>query len=96
MHLAFARCFLIYEQEKEHRDSIRYKIKRKGMTNRMKKVTGYVSARPLGTFYFEFYVEDNATENDIQNEIDALCEVSQWYNVEEGYSKRNVEEYYKE
>lgn len=62
----------------------------------MKKVTGYVSVRPLGTFDFEFYADDDATAKDIQDEIDALCGVSQHYDVEEGYSKRTVEEYYKE
>ena len=28
----------------------------------MKKVSGYISVRPLGCYDFEFYVDDNATE----------------------------------
>lgn len=53
----------------------------------MKKVTGYVSVRPLGCYDFEFYVEDNATDEEIQERIDTMCGVSQYYNVEEGYEE---------
>ena len=51
----------------------------------MKKVSGYCSVRPLGCYDFEFYVEDNATEEEIKNEIDKRLEYSFHYEVEEGY-----------
>ena len=50
----------------------------------MKKVSGYISVRPLGCYDFEFYVDDNATEEEIKQEVDDVCEYSMHYDVEEG------------
>lgn len=53
----------------------------------MKKVSWYISVRPLGCYDFEFYVDDNATEEEIKQEIDNMCEYSMYYDVEEGYEE---------
>lgn len=53
----------------------------------MKKVTGWISVRQLGGYNFKFYVNDNATDEDIQKIIDEVCEVSKYYDVEEGYEE---------
>ena len=36
----------------------------------MKKVSGYVSARPLGCYDFEFFVDDNTTDEEIKQNVD--------------------------
>lgn len=42
----------------------------------MKKVTGYISVRALGCYDFEFYVDDNATEDEIKQKVDDVAEMS--------------------
>ena len=32
----------------------------------MKKVSGYISVRALGTYDYEFYVDDDATDEEIE------------------------------
>lgn len=61
----------------------------------MKKITGYVSVRPLGSYDFEFYVDDNTTDEEIQRMIDDELELSQGYEVEEGYIKEQTITYRK-
>ena len=60
----------------------------------MKKVSGYVSARPLGSYDFEFFVEDSITEEEIKrmvdNEIRFSMDYSMDYKVEEGYKRRMI------
>ena len=53
----------------------------------MKKVSGYIDVRALGCYDFEFYVEDNATEEEIQKKVDEVCDYCIDYNVEEGYEE---------
>ena len=53
----------------------------------MKKVSGYVSVRALGCYDFEFYVDDNATDEEIQRKVDETMELSHHYEVEEGYEE---------
>ena len=53
----------------------------------MKKVSGYISVRPLGSYDFEFYVDDNATEEEIKQKVDDVCEYSMCYDIEEGYEE---------
>lgn len=35
----------------------------------MKKVSGYVSVRPLGCYDFEFFVDDNTTDEEIEKRL---------------------------
>ena len=51
----------------------------------MKKVTGYIDVRALGHHDFEFYVEDDATDEEIKEQVDNVCDYYIDYNVEEGY-----------
>lgn len=51
----------------------------------MKRVYGFVSCRPLGSYDYEFYVEDSATDADIREKIEDNLEMYMHYEVEEGY-----------
>lgn len=51
----------------------------------MKKVTGYIDVRALGCYNWSFYVEDDATEEEIKEKVDEICNYDIDYNVEEGY-----------
>ena len=51
----------------------------------MKKVTGCIDVRALGHYDFEFYVEDDATDEEIKKEVDRVCNYYIDYEVEEGY-----------
>lgn len=53
----------------------------------MKKVSGYVSVRALGCYDFEFYVDDNTTDEEIEAEVKKVMELSHYYSVEEGYEE---------
>ena len=48
-----------------------------------KKVSGYVSVGALGCYDFEFYVDDNASDEEIQNKVDETMQLSHHYEVEE-------------
>ena len=56
---------------------------KKGQQIIMKKVSGYVSVRALGCYDFEFYVDDNATDEEIQQKVDEYMQLSHDYSVEE-------------
>lgn len=49
------------------------------------KVTGYIDVRSLGHYDWEFYVGDNATDEDIKKKVDDICDYYIHYDVEEGY-----------
>lgn len=53
----------------------------------MKRVKGYIYVRALGEYKFEFYVDDNATEEEIKKKVDDVCNYSIWYDVDEGYEE---------
>lgn len=53
----------------------------------MKKVTGCIDVRALGHYYFEFYVDDNATDEEIKKAVDNVCNYYIDYSVEEGYEE---------
>jgi hypothetical protein len=53
----------------------------------MKKVSGYIDVRALGCYDFEFYVDDNATKEEIQKKVDEVCDYCINYDVEEGYEE---------
>ena len=61
----------------------------------MKKVSGYVSVRPLGCYDFEFFVDDNATDEEIKQKVDEVMELSHSYIVEEGYEEYTEVKYRK-
>lgn len=51
----------------------------------MKKVTGCIDVRALGHYDWTFYVEDNATDEEIKQSVEAICDYYISYDVEEGY-----------
>lgn len=53
----------------------------------MKKVTGYISTRLLGSCYFEFYVPDNTSDEEIEEMIKDRMEFYYNYDVEDGYEE---------
>lgn len=53
----------------------------------MKKVKGYISVRALGTYNYEFYVPDDATDEDIKKKVYEVEQMSHRYSVEEGYKE---------
>lgn len=53
----------------------------------MKKVKGYIDVRALGCYDFEFYVDDNATDEEIKQSVDAICNYHIDYSVEDGYEE---------
>ena len=61
----------------------------------MKKVSGYVSVRALGCYDFEFFVDDNATNEEIQEQVDKTMALSYRYDVEEGYEEYTEVKYRK-
>lgn len=62
----------------------------------MKKVSGCINVRALGCYDFEFYVEDNTTDEEIKKKVDDVCDYYVYYNVEDGYRKELQEIYIKE
>ena len=53
----------------------------------MKKVSGSIEVRALGCYNFEFYVDDNTTEDEIKKKVDEICDYSIGYTVEGGYEE---------
>jgi len=53
----------------------------------MKKVSGYINARPLGEFNFEFYVPENMTDEQIMKEIKDKYECYIHFETEDGYEE---------
>ena len=51
----------------------------------MKKVSGCINVRALGCYNFEFYVEDDMTDDEIKKEIEDECDYYIHYDVEAGY-----------
>lgn len=51
----------------------------------MKKVTGCIDVRALGHHDFEFYVEDDTTDEEIKKQVDKVCDYYIDYKVEAGY-----------
>lgn len=53
----------------------------------MKRVKGYINVRALGCYDFEFYVEDNATDEEIKKKVNDVCDCCINYDVEDGYEE---------
>ena len=53
----------------------------------MKKVSGYINARPLGVFDFEFYVPEDMTHEQIREEIKDKHECYIYFETEDGYEE---------
>ena len=53
----------------------------------MKKIKGYISVRALGCYDFDFYVDDNATDEEIEQKVEDVCNYYIDYDVEEGYEE---------
>lgn len=64
----------------------------------MKKVSGCIDVRALGCYDFEFYVDDDATDEEIAKKVEDTCDYYISYSVEPGYKKetRTEEVYVKE
>lgn len=60
----------------------------------MKKVSGYISVRALGCYDFTFYVDDNATDEEIETKVEETMQLSHDYSVEPGYEEY-TETYYR-
>ena len=54
----------------------------------MKRVTGCIDVRALGRHYFEFYVGDSFTEEEIKKKVEDVCDYYIDYEVEEVYQKK--------
>ena len=61
----------------------------------MKKVSGYVSVRALGYYDFSFYVDDNATDKEIEEKVNEYMQLSHNYTVEDGYEEYTEVKYRK-
>lgn len=61
----------------------------------MKKVSGCIDVRALGHYDWEFYVEDDATEEEIKQQVEDKCDYYISYDVEDGYEAVQVTEYRK-
>ena len=53
----------------------------------MKRVSVGVSCRPLGKCDYEFYVDDNATNKEINEKIDEILELKIYRTIEEGFDE---------
>lgn len=53
----------------------------------MKKVSGFIDVRALGHYDFEFYVDDNVTDEEIKKKVDDVCDYYISYDVEDGYEE---------
>lgn len=51
----------------------------------MKRVKGYIYARPLGEYNFDFYVPDDTSDKEIKRLVEDRLEFAMNYEVEEGY-----------
>ena len=53
----------------------------------MKRVKGEIDVRALGCYEFEFYVDDNVTEEEIKQKVEDACNYYIHYDVEDGYEE---------
>lgn len=53
----------------------------------MKRVKGCIDVRALGCYDFEFYIDDNATDEEIKTKVEDVCNYYIDYDVEDGYEE---------
>ena len=53
----------------------------------MKLVKGCIDVRALGHYDFEFYVSDDATDEEIKRQVEDVCDYYIDYSVEDGYEE---------
>lgn len=58
----------------------------------MKKISGCIDVRALGRYDFEFYVDDDATDEEIAEKVNDTCDYYISYDVEPGYRKEIITE----
>lgn len=51
----------------------------------MKRVHGCIDVRALGRYEWEFYVDDDATDDEIKSKVDDVCDYYIGWDVEDGY-----------
>lgn len=61
----------------------------------MKKVSGYISVKALGCYDYEFFVDDNTTDEEIEQMINDRIMMSANYDIEEGYEEYTEVKYRK-
>lgn len=61
----------------------------------MKRVKGSIYVRALGEYEFEFYVDDNVSNEEIKDRVDEVCDYCITYDVDEGYIEETVKRYRK-
>ena len=61
----------------------------------MKRVKGWISVRPIGCWDFDFFVDDNMYEREIEDMIMDKAEYSFHYDIEPGYEKYTEVKYRK-
>ena len=61
----------------------------------MKRVTGCIDVRALGHYDFEFYVDDDTTEEEIKRQVYDTCDYYIHYDVECGYEEYSEVRYRK-
>ncbi len=53
----------------------------------MKRVTGYISCRPIGCYEFEYMLPDNMSQEEIEEYIREKNELCMNFDVEDGYEE---------
>lgn len=61
----------------------------------MKRIKGCIYVRALGQHDFEFYVDDNTTDEEIKRRVEDVCDYYIDYNVEDGYEEYTETRYRK-
>lgn len=53
----------------------------------MRRVIGHVSCRAFGRYDFDFYVNDNTSDEEIKKEVDEMTAPFVHYEIEDGYEE---------
>lgn len=61
----------------------------------MKRVSGFVNARPIGSFDFEFFVPEDTSDKEIEDMIKDKYELYISFDTEDGYEEATKKVYRK-